>query len=565
MKHLLQVALTCSVVGGAIGYLFATSFPVSPPKPGNGTANNSNNTHQGFSQTEALTSTLDHSLFSEKLLTLQRIASIDTSELETTFALLSEQSGDGKPSEELKALVRRWVELSPEGALTAIKALENPNLRNSLLTEAFTTWVKISPQEAFQYSATSLPTADALSLRESMFLAWSENDPSAAMTHWHSLHEPGASFDILKRMALNWAHTDLASATEHFKSTKSAFERDILQYYLIGEMGKRDDTKTLSWINEHFHGSDRSIAMSTFCTALARVEPEKAVKIVGTLPPGETKNSVTETLARTWAKTDLKGSLAWVEGLGENPGTPELRRSVYITHAFCNHEEAKANLQNIEDPNLRSGIAGIIGDRMAQTGPQAALEWASGLAPDLKMEAFSSAATAWAKQNGNDAIVYALNEIEDPELQTTMLSRIAPFFGAQDPATASTYLDHLPDGPVKEHTAREIMANWIDQDPNAATAWAESIRNDSVYHEIAQAAAGVHLQTDPDHALTWAQTVPDPTERYNLIDGLVSELSRMDAHHALDTLMKSELNDSLKLEMINKVLVTTGYEPVDSL
>lgn len=159
----------------------------------------------------------------------------------------------------------------------------------------------------------------------------------------------------------------------------------------------------------------------------------------------------------------------------------------------------------------------------------------------------------------------ALNDVLDTQLQSAMLSRVAPIFGAQNPAQASLLLNALPEGSIRENTAKEIMVNWIDQDPQAATEWAKSINSDSIYREVATAAAGVHLETDPGYSITWAQTLQDPTERYNLVDNLVSELSRMDSNHALNVLVESSLEDSLKLEMVNKILVDTGSDPIDSL
>ncbi len=564
MKPFLQFGLPCLILGLVGGSLLNSLSP--EPNASSQFSDKTISQRQSKStRTSAVSRVSSTSLFHRQLHTLQTIASLEDSELESSFLALLSQPRSVENTKQLQALIRRWIEVDAQAAMNAAETLEDKDLRHLILRDALATWVSLDPENAFLYAETSLEPADELALRESMFLTWAETDPASAMQHWHGLHEPAASYDILKKIALQWAQRDLEATTEHFQSTTSIFEKDILQYHLIGELGIRDQEVAIGWINENFHGANKSIALNTLTTALARVSPEKAIEVIANMPEGETKHTATENIARIWAKKDLQASLEWVQTLDKTPTTPELLRSIYMTHALNNHAEAKETFLSIQNSDLRNDIAGIIGERLAQADPSAALEWAASLEPELAAMASQAAVAAWANLDGNAALSYALNEVSDSSLQSAMLSQVAPIFGAQNPAKASQLLGALPDGAIKEDTAREIMVNWIDQDPKAATEWAKSISSDTVYREVATAAAGVHLETDPSYSLTWAQTLQDSTERYNLVDNLVSELSRMDSNHALNILVESSLEDSLKLEMVNKVLVVTGSDPIDSL
>ncbi|MEO0796401.1 MAG: hypothetical protein AAFX93_14625 [Verrucomicrobiota bacterium] len=464
----------------------------------------------------------------------------------------------------VNALLERWAEVDPQGAMAVLTSLENHDHRHETLNHFFAHWASIDPRSALASAENALAPSDYFAIKEGMIRAWASNQPEEAIAHWYSLPNTLENSNILKDVMHDWARRDIDSFMLYMESEGTPAESDLLKYVLVKELSRRDGELASNWISENLIGADRTRLTVAMVDMLAEVNPEAAIQVVETMPAGATRVEALQSLVLNWDVDDIDRAKQW---LGEQPQSLDTRNHLQaLEHrlAYNKPEEAKNRLATISDAELHAQVSGLIGDSLARKDPYAAMEWAYTLESESsRQEAVWSVVEAWSREDAFAALDYA-NELADEQpFKYAMMYGAAVNMPAQDPVRASQFYDSIDDPRVRRVLVGEITSNWIKQDSESALEWIENLESDDSYSIALQVAASEYVSDDPAHALNLALSIPEGSMRNESIDGLVNQMITSNAEMTLGIVESMELEDDrLRRNMINKVRNALGMPPL---
>lgn len=117
---------------------------------------------------------------------------------------------------------------------------------------------------------------------------------------------------------------------------------------------------------------------------------------------------------------------------------------------------------------------------LASSDPAAALAMGEGLSGWAQMQFLERFATGWARSTPAEAKAWAL-QIPDPDMRSTVLSRIIAAEAESNPAAAAQTFLQMPPGNERERvrSARQIAQSWASQDTLSAMQWAGTLGNEA--------------------------------------------------------------------------------------
>ncbi|MEM7385668.1 MAG: hypothetical protein AAF514_12050 [Verrucomicrobiota bacterium] len=247
-----------------------------------------------------------------------------------------EESADFEMSETLEAL--RALENHPDSATTSME-------RAALLAR----FVELSPETAVSYGETLFGDArmEALS---TVMNAWTAADPEAASFY---LMDHLDDFEIL------------------------GSDQRELAGEVAGEWVRQDPDQAVAWV-EDLPLEMRGEAYERVLGELVAEAPDQAVALVGNLEQGFEKTEATDALVEQWAWQDPQAAAEWVEsGIGDEDQSVVVGS---LVHAWIGSDPMAASewIGGLERGSLRDGaIKAMTQSRVLIRDPEASLLWVS--------------------------------------------------------------------------------------------------------------------------------------------------------------------------------------------
>ncbi len=438
MKHLLPIAASCLLAGGAIGYI-----------AGN------NGTSEEEVETESVSRKAVSSGSSRSVSKSGSSAGSGSSgqQKPQTYAEVSATPGQ---TARLQALVELYSGLSSEEFVKEAEKLDGLPFNERILSAyiLFASWAETSPYEAFDHANTKMGRT-GMFVRPTILQSWASTDPKAASQYYESNK---SEFAMMGMMGGGRGGSSGAGT-------------------VAGEWAKQDPEGALAWAKT-LEGRDGADASMKVISQIAATDPERASSLTSGLA-GDALAKANNSIASEWAKKDWSSTESFIEGLPADQQGNALGAAVESL-ASENPQLAATKALEIPEGNARDEAIESVAESMARENPAEAAEWiVENGSEKAQSEAMRDVMGSWVSVDASAAKAFA---VEQPEGEL------------RDSAVSSFVLSDTKGNPQENIQLAETITNersrgwaigattmrWMTQDREAAT---EYIQNSETINE----------------------------------------------------------------------------------
>jgi hypothetical protein len=387
--------------------------------------------------------------------------------------------------------------------LDKIHLRERSRVRRALLAR----WGELDPEGAIAFAMTVSNASDRAEAVSAVLGGWIEKDAQAAET-WVAALPPGA----LKTSALRTLVGAVAISNPRH-ALELAQDIPYESFFGVSRDGASEIVHTIfdKWIDD---------------------DPVAAADAASKLPAKvEIRNMAMHVIGKRWAEKDLDRALAWVESLQLNMSSAvghqvNALTGVLETWLTKNPNAAVDWMNNFPDGSAKVGLLQTMSFNLAVRNPADAVSLAMAIpSGSARVQALSYPIYSWIRNEPNAAADWALHN-EDESVRRVALRNVASDWIRDDPAAARAWIDSLPPGDTKDAMLLDA-ANMISKgisygdrqdgpligsmSPKAIQTAAESlmgISDANQRREACLALAGKWLSIDPEAARDWIESLP---------------------------------------------------------
>lgn len=189
--------------------------------------------------------------------------------------------------------------------------------------------------------------------------------------------------------------------------------------------------------------AERERAYRQLLPQLIAVDPAALKRLIANYPGGIIREQLLRQTARTWSAVDLPGAIAWAKGVSED--------------------------------DERVAAATEIISQVGQTNPGHAIEVSDVLGIGRNDGTVEHIAQLWAIQDLQAALDWTAAQPAGPQ-RDQVLARIVPVEAARSPAdAANTVLRQMTPGPEQTNAIAPIVREWSVRDTGAASTWVQDL------------------------------------------------------------------------------------------
>jgi len=317
-----------------------------------------------------------------------------------------------------------YARQDPQAALAALQSMSDDPRFVALLPgpEIFDQWAQQNPTAAAAAASQLTGFQQNSALRE-IASTWSQQDPIAALAWANTLPEGQGQVAALNAILSIYSMQDPAAAADYFLANRdnlsSAFTLNNSLQAIAQNWAATDPSAFLAWANQNL--TDRPViykqSTNLALQQLGNTDPVAAVAYLAQNPDPNVLAQATPILAAAWGQQDPQAALAWAQSLSSD--NVSLRSSA-ISQAISgwvatNPAAAAAYVtQNLSDSPDFGNMTSHLATAWGAFDPQAALQWANSLPPDVQSRVSIAAMLQLAKvdpQAGGKAAQQALSSL----------------------------------------------------------------------------------------------------------------------------------------------------------
>ncbi|MES2981631.1 MAG: hypothetical protein V4727_04895 [Verrucomicrobiota bacterium] len=243
----------------------------------------------------------------------------------------------------------------------------------------FGKWAEVDPTAAMAYTDT-MGFGGAL-VRPTVLQGWASTDPVNAAKYYS---ENPAQFAMMNMMGGGRGGMGAQGPAE----------------IIAGEWAKQDPTAAMAWASALPNNS--SGAMSTVISEVAKSDPMKAATMAGGMPE-DARGQAYESIAKQWAQKDFSEAASWVAGLPEGERVGAMSAAIEGL-AISNPALAATELGKMTDLEARADVAPIVAKNYARTDVQGSITWLNTLDDEAKRESMREVMPIWAASDSAAAL-----------------------------------------------------------------------------------------------------------------------------------------------------------------
>lgn len=232
--------------------------------------------------------------------------------------------------------------------------------------------------------------------------------------------------------------------------------------------------------------------------------------LTGTPEKDSLRRECSQSLVRTWVKSDSSAALDWIAGLP--PGEQEsLVAPAFQTLSHVDSAKAMTLLAERTDLPGRDKIAREMAGWWAKTEPGKALDWSAGLGGNLAWNAAGQVINTWAETD----FAAARKGFEGLEgtVRAVVLQTLASRWPESDFAGGAAFLTGEPESRYRADAMQKLVSHWAAKDEESASAWLAAQPPGLTRDAGAQSLSERVRDTDPEAAQIWAATIQDEPQR----------------------------------------------------
>lgn len=205
------------------------------------------------------------------------------------------------------------------------------------------------------------------------------------------------------------------------------------------------------------------------------------------------------------ASTDVEQATALLQEL---PFSRERGEALGAIFAQINLESAEAGkdwIASLDDPQLQAGAAARLADKLAETDPAGAAEWAASLGEDAMKRSAGNIIENWAKSDPSAARDWV-------ESQTTEIaaaagpSLVSELYQAGDIDGATAWLTDRAGDPAFDSSVRTMAMQSLGENPTAAADWIMQLSNEQDQERTLHRVVGNWQRQDAEGLAQYVET-----------------------------------------------------------
>ena len=387
------------------------------------------------------------------------------------------------------------------------------------------------------------------------WLTWADADPDAAIAGLAGIPDAAARREVA--LALTDIIGDDARGLARIAAALPPGERNALQLQWLARLAGDDPFAAFREATLIGEPALQRSALENIAAVWAGQDPYAALAQADSLP----QTLVTRFRAQVfseWARLDADGYLAYLESTPNPPqevangiqylltANPELvaravgnlpeglaqsaRLSVLNAMARTDPERAKAEAQGLPPGQERDQALQIVANALAESSPEAALEWVRNLdPPSLNAERGVTMTMA----RSDPSRLFAM--LDDPAsgIDPQLLLSVATSVTTTDPGKVSEFADGLlaRSDALSAQALQRLVGNWMQRDPELALEWVLAHGTD-VAGDVLATAASTLAARDPAGAAGYVDRIP-AAQRGAWVQQVAGQYGRADPHAAM--------------------------------
>ncbi|MEO8351698.1 MAG: hypothetical protein ABI680_08200 [Chthoniobacteraceae bacterium] len=447
----------------------------------------------------------------------------------------------------MDALVARWIEVDPDGALAGIREKESKLiLDHGRMVDSgqyIAAFARLRPEALLAEMPTGATWDRFDGTLRSAFQELGARDGAAARGFLDRITDPDRRKEAEVSIALGVAKNDPIAAmtlARHlddksvFSAAPAAAERigpGIMRQVLMMNDGKFSTGSELTQLVLRHPDEDWSAFASDEPSALtgaplgaiseaAQLSPEEFEHLADRLDelPTSVRGSVATALFMNWSDQEPEQVARWAFARAK-PDDATAIENIVLEGAFtrwkvADLEAAERWWSSLPDSKLRTRLGAGLAASLATAGdtekaialirPEAAAESAG---------IVRSIAARQARENPAAAADWLTSLPATFDISKAVVPVIEAWTG-RDAAAAANWIEAQPAGPARDEALKSFIRTAAQSDPGAASAWVTTLSESQTRMQTAELVLYRWNQTDPAGAAAWLKNLPGVDERW---------------------------------------------------
>lgn len=308
-------------------------------------------------------------------------------------------------SNRIQSMLDYYANLSPDQFSAEADKLEALPFNERILAGVllFGKWAEVDPTAAMAYTDTLGGFGGAL-VRPTVLQGWASTDPVNAAKYYT---ENPAQFAMMNMMG---------------GGGRGGMGAQGPAQIIAGEWAKQDPAAAMAWASGLPNNS--SAAMSTVVSEVAKTDPLKAAGMASSMKE-DARGEAYESIAKQWAQKDFNEAAAWVASLPEGERAAAMSSAIEGL-AISNPALAATELTKMTDLEARADAVPMVAKNYAKTDLQGSMTWLNSLDDEAKRESMREVMPIWASADSAAALNFIQSqtspEVKDRAAETYIWS-----------------------------------------------------------------------------------------------------------------------------------------------
>jgi hypothetical protein len=398
-----------------------------------------------------------------------------------------------------------WIERDVHGAIAAGEGIADESLRNEFRAAVVRAWARVDPDALIDYVLDLDTERRDEALRTGALQAFALIDPQRALRAAEGV--PGEIGTMMRSAGLmSLARDDPLAALSIAEALPAGPERQQMLSAIAHNYGRADPTAAIAWAQ----ALGTPGLLGQVLSGVLRVDPERAIELVFTLPAAEQSRLMQMTVANNYLGSAQIAALA-DHMLAQSPRGRALQT---LANSWARRAPADALPWLLAHPdNVPHDTIPQAGLNLARTDPAAAIGYLDRVPRELRDDWLSAVAEGYARNDARAAASW-IAQYRGERGYEASVAAVAASTAEQDPLAAARLLDSidLSQAPDAPRSARAIAASWARLDAAAAASWARGLSGDAAAGAVT-AVAEQWAARDAPAARNWALSLVPGAER----------------------------------------------------
>lgn len=285
-------------------------------------------------------------------------------------------------SNRIQGLLDFYANLSADQFASEAEKLDALPFNERILASVllFGKWAEVDPTAAMAFTDT-MGFAGAF-VRPTVLQGWASSDPVNAAKYYT---ENPAQFAMMNMMGGRGARGMGAQGAAGI---------------IAGEWAKQDPKGAMDWASGL--KSNRGDAMTAVITQAAKTDPAKAAEMVVGMD-AEEQGGAYETIAREWGAKSFAEAAAWANGLPDEQRGTAMSAAIEGL-AQSDPMSAAAEISKMTDEDARRDAVPTVARNYARTDVRGSIDWLNGLDDGAKRDSMREVMPIWAASDSEAAL-----------------------------------------------------------------------------------------------------------------------------------------------------------------